>query len=72
MRAMEFGRTEIDRDALVAILESAIAFSLDFDLLMPPYEDNKRVTVDQFNTKMDNSKFITGKRLGYDFDVEDI
>ena len=63
---------EIDRDALVAILESAIAFSLDFDLLMPPYEDNKRVTVDQFNTKMDNSKFVTGKRLGYDFDVEDI
>ena len=72
MRAMEFGHAEIDRDALVAILESAIAFSLDFDLLMPPYEDNKRVTVDQFNTKMDNSKFITGKRLGYDFDVEDI
>ena len=38
----------------------------------PPYEDNKRVTVDQFNTKMDNSKFVTGKRLGYDFEVEDI
>ena len=72
MRAMEFGRTEIDRDALVAILESAIAFSLDFDLLMPPYEDNKRVTVDQFNTKLDNSKFVTGKRLGYDFNVDDI
>ena len=36
------------------------------------YEENKRVTVDQFNTKMDNSKFVTGKRLGYDFDVEDI
>ena len=28
-----------------------------------PYEENKRVTVDQFNTKMDNSKFVTGKRL---------
>ena len=28
--------------------------------------------VDQFNTRMDNSKFVTGKRLGYDFDVEDI
>ena len=35
-------------------------------------EFGKRVTVDQFNTKMDNSKFVTGKRLGYDFDVEDI
>ena len=72
LRAADFGKDEIDHDALIAILESAIAFSLDFDLLLPPYEENKRVTVDQFNTKMDNSKFVTGKRLGYDFDVEDI
>ena len=72
LRAMDFGRDEIDREALIPVLESAIAFSLEFDLLMPPYEGNKRVTVDQFNTKMDNSKFVTGKRLGYDFDVEDI
>ena len=72
MRAMNFGKAEIDREALIAILEPAIWFALNFDLLMPPYEDNKRVTVDQFNTKMDNSKFVTGKRLDYDFDVEDI
>ena len=72
MRAMNFGKAEIDREALIGILEPAIWFALNFDLLMPPYEDNKRVTVDQFNTKMDNSKFVTGKRLGYDFDVEDI
>ena len=72
LRAAHFGEAEIDRDALVAILEAAIDFSLDFDLLMPPYEENKRVTVDQFNTKMDNSKFITGKRLGYEFDIKDI
>ena len=72
MRAMDFGKSEIGQEALVAILESAIGFALNFDLLMPSYEENKRVTVDQFNTKMDNSKFVTGKRLGYDFDVEDI
>ena len=72
MRAMNFGKAEIDREALIGILEPAIWFALNFDLLMPPYEDNKRVTVDQFNTKMDNSKFVTGKRLGYDFEVEDI
>lgn len=72
MRAMQFGEHEIDREALIVILESAIRYALDFDLLTPPYEENKRVTVDQFNTKMDNSKFVTGKRLGYDFDIEDI
>ena len=67
MRAMNFGKAEIDREALIGILEPAIWFALNFDLLMPPYEENKRVTVDQFN-----SKFVTGKRLGYDFEVEDI
>lgn len=72
LRAMNFGKGEISRDALLAILEEAIHDALNFDLLMPPYEDNKRVTVDQFNTKLDNSKFVTGKRLGYDFNVDDI
>ncbi len=72
LRVEEFGKAKIDREALLAILESAIWYSLNFDLLLPPYEGNKRVTVDQFNTRMDNSKFVTGKRLGYDFDIEDI
>ena len=72
MRPMQFGKAEIDSEALVRILESAIYYALHFDLLLPSYDDNKRVTVDQFNTKLDNSKFITGKRLGYDFDVDDI
>ena len=72
MRAMRFGDREIDREALIEVLEAAIRYALDFDLLTPPYEENKRVTVDQFNTKMDNSKFVTGKRIGYEFNVEDI
>lgn len=72
VRAMQFGREEISREALIQILEAAICYALNFDLLLPPYESNKRVTVDQFNTKLDNSKFVTGKRLGYDFNVDDI
>ncbi|MEG0498322.1 MAG: hypothetical protein RR522_00365 [Alistipes sp.] len=72
VKAMNFGRGEIDHDALVAILEAALNYALHFDLLVPSYDDNKRVTVDQFNSKMDNSKFVTGKRRGYDFNVDDI
>jgi len=72
VRAADFGSAEIDRDALVAILEEAVAHALDFDLFVPPYEALARVTVDQFNTKMDNSKFVTGKRWGYGFDTKDI
>ena len=72
VRPMSFGKSQICRDSLVSIMESAINYAINFDLLLPPYEENKRVTVDQFNTKLDNSKFITGKRVGYDFNVDDI
>ena len=37
MRAMNFGKAEIDREALIGILEPAIWFALNFDLLMPPH-----------------------------------
>lgn len=72
VRPMVFGTRKIDRDALVDIIETAMNYALNFDLLMPPYEENIRVTVDQFNTKLDNSKFTTGKRLSYDFSIDDI
>lgn len=72
IRPAEFGSECISREALIAIMEAAICYAVNFDLLMPTYEDRKRVTVDQFNTKMDNSKFVTGKRLGYDFNIDDI
>lgn len=67
--AERFGEREIGREALVPILEEAIAFALSFDPYMPPCTENRRVTVDQFNTKMDNSKFVTGKRIGYPYEV---
>ena len=72
LRPMQFGEQKITRKALIAIMEMAINYAINFDLLVPSYEENKRVTVDQFNSKMDNSKFITGKRIGYDFNIDDI
>ena len=72
VRPMAFGKEKITREDLIAIMETAINYAINFDLLVPSYEDNKRVTVDQFNSKMDNSKFITGKRIGYEFNVDDI
>lgn len=72
MRAMNFGKEEISQQLLVTVLETAINYAVNFDLLTPPYEQNKRVTLEQFNTKFDSSTFVTGKRLNYDFNVDDI
>ncbi len=68
----KFGSAILDRMALIEVLESAIHYSINFDLLVPPFEFNHRVKIDQFNSKMDNSKFETGKRLGYSYNTKNI
>ena len=72
MRHNNFGTQRIDRDALLNIVETAIDYTIDFDLLVPPYDAVKIVSVDQLNTKIENSKMQTGKRLGYKFNSDDI
>lgn len=72
VKADKFGTALLDRMALVEVLESAIYYSINFDLLVPPFELNHRVKIDQFNTKMDNSKFETGKRLGFNYSAKNI
>lgn len=67
-----FGTAQIDKQALTNILETAINYALEFDLLVPPYDVVKIATVDQLNTKIENSKMQTGKRMGYKFNSDDI
>ena len=67
--AEQFGSRELAHDSLTTLLEEAIACALNFDPYMPRYSEYERVKVDQFNTKMDNSKFVTGKRLGYEVEL---
>ncbi len=67
-----FGQGAITRDILRNIVETAIQYALDFDLLTPPYDTVKLVSVEQMNTKIENSKTQTGKRLGYQFNADDV
>lgn len=67
-----FGQGAITPQALTEIIENTMAYTLDFDLLVPPYDAVKLVTVDQMNTKIENSKLQTGKRLGYQFRSDDV
>ncbi|WP_320053863.1 hypothetical protein [uncultured Acetobacteroides sp.] len=67
-----FGNSPITPDALKKIIETAIVYSLEFDLLVPPYDTVKIASVAQMNTKIENSKMQTGKRLGYKFNSDDV
>ena len=71
-RVDEFGGEQISREALLEVLQRAVLYSLGFDLLMPAYDDIKRVNVEQFDSRMENTQFQTGKRLGYEFRSDDI
>ena len=67
-----FGTRRIDKEALLTIIQTAILYSLDFSMLVPPYDNVKSVTVDQMNTKFEHTKLQTCKRLGYKFNADDI
>jgi hypothetical protein len=71
-RRQQFGSRQVDKEGLTDIVEAAIDYSLHFDLLVPPYDSQKTVEAEQFNTKFENSKMCTGKRLDYEFRTDDI
>jgi hypothetical protein len=67
-----FGSETISRDSIKKILYTAIQHSLEFDLLVPPYDTVKIASVGQVEAKIQNSKMVTGKRLGFKFNSDDV
>ena len=68
----QFGKSTLTRDDLVAFVESAILYSLSFDLLVPPFDMVKEATVGEMIVKIESSKMKTGKRLGYKYNSDDV
>jgi hypothetical protein len=67
-----YGSEEISKESLQIIIETAIQYSLEFDLLVPPYDTVKIATVGQVEAKIQHSRIITGKRLGFQFNSDDV
>jgi len=63
----DFINSVIDKDKLKSIIQSAIIYCLDFDLLVPKYDLVKEVSVNQINQLIDDQKLKTAKRLGFVF-----
>ncbi len=66
-----FGQEKISDTILKSIVDTVIAYCLDFDLLVPPYDANQVVRVDNILESRENSKLETGKRLGFQFNHDD-
>jgi hypothetical protein len=67
-----YGNEEISRQSLQIIISTAIQYALEFDLLVPPYDTVKIATVGQAEAKIQHSRVITGKRLGFQFNSDDV
>ncbi len=57
----------IDKAALKNIVFSAILYTLDFDLLVPKYDDVSIISVEQILDANNRTRIKTGKRLGFHF-----
>lgn len=67
-----YGNEEISKPALQNIIYSAVQYCMEFDLLVPPYDAVKIASVGQLETKIQHSNLITGKRLGFQFNSDDV
>jgi hypothetical protein len=65
-----FGTSILDEERAMEILESSIYYTINFDLLTPPYDQIKEVSVQEFSTVLDSMRMKTGKRLGFKFQAD--
>jgi len=67
-----FAIDTISPGILRQIVETAIRYCIEFDLLVPPYDQVKLATVEQMCEKISHSRMVTGKRLGFAFNADDV
>ncbi|UPT66856.1 MAG: hypothetical protein M0D57_20905 [Sphingobacteriales bacterium JAD_PAG50586_3] len=67
----DFASQVFDDKAATSIIESAILYSLDFDLYTPPYDSIKEVGVSDILEQAANINMSTAKRMGFRFQSDD-
>ena len=65
-----FGTALIDSASVQSIVESAIEYTTNFDLLTPPFDEEKVVSVGEMMCDIDKKSIVTGKRLGFRFQAD--
>lgn len=66
-----FNNRELDKAAVTEILQSAIQYTINFDLLVPEYSNLVEISVDDILQIEDQNMILkTGKRLGFRFEPD--
>jgi len=67
-----FGKEILDEQAARKIVESAILYTINFDLLTPPYDSLKEISLEEMKSIVDSYTLKTGKRLGFRFQADKV
>ena len=65
-----FESSIINNEAINEIITSAIEFTLNFDLLIPPYEHVTMISVSDLQDAIQGSNMLTDKRMGFKFQAD--
>jgi hypothetical protein len=65
-----FGQEVLDETAARKIVESAMLYTINFDLLTPPYDSLKEISLSEIKSMLDSYALKTGKRLGFKFQAD--
>ncbi|PLX08033.1 MAG: hypothetical protein C0598_12690 [Marinilabiliales bacterium] len=65
-----FGNNVINSKSMEEIATAAIDYTLNFDLLCPPYETQKEISVNLIKNTLDTISIKTGKRIGFKFQAD--
>lgn len=67
----DLGKKKLTKLYLDQIVQSAIRFAIEFDLITAPYDDIQPITIGQIEEISSGLQVSTGKRLGFKFSAED-
>lgn len=67
----DFINSKLDNDALTSIVNTALLYTLDFDMYTPPYEAVQELTVQDIQTLQEHTGLHVGKRLGFRFGLDE-
>ena len=66
-----FGQNIFNKETAESIVGAAIQYTVNFDLLTPPYESVKEVSLQEMLIALNTLSIKTGKRLGFKFQADE-
>ena len=65
-----FDTISLNRTNVQGIIRAAMQYTINFDLLTPPFDSMKEVTVQEIQSALDAMLIKTGKRMGFRFEAD--